>query len=604
MQESNQEQEKVNQLVKELKACKGKLVKLKEYEVNNTFITSVTCLERAYEKNLLPTHARGLFLENREKIGWKICVRGYDKFFNVGQVKWTTWDWITNNTVGPYEVTLKENGCIIFCSALDENFVLVTSKHSIGKASESTLQKVSHAGKGEEWLENHLSSVKKTKKDLAKFCLEHNVTLIFELADDDFEEHILEYPIEKRGLYLHGVNENTVEFNTWEIKRVEAVAKEFGFKFVDILEFNSVRDVEKFTCECSITGSYLNRAIEGFVVRSKTKSDGRIHFFKVKYDNPYLMFREWREVTNSILRGKHSWKPRYELTRDYMLWVYKKKESDAEFFKFFSKNKGIIAARNLYLKEAGIDFGEQVVLKSNETTEEFRRGEASFRTEDDFSLKDAVTGIESLNVSYGAPTLLIPTAVIGCGKTTLGKLLNALYGIGHVENDDIDLRATKKSEKFCNRVLNAFYFTKSKIVFADKNNHRREHRDLLISAFKKSFPKGKIISLYWDIQKLDKKEVIDVCSERVLNRGENHQTLTPSNPGFKKIIESFVHSTQPIDKSKKEDADIDEIIVLDIFKSPTENLELLTEKLGLKDITREEISSALEKISLEKNKNK
>ncbi|KAG0299136.1 hypothetical protein BGZ97_003862, partial [Linnemannia gamsii] len=54
---------------------------------------------------------------------YRILVRGYDKFFNVGEVPKTSPGWIAENTEGPYEVTLKENGCIIFMSGLPPHLV-------------------------------------------------------------------------------------------------------------------------------------------------------------------------------------------------------------------------------------------------------------------------------------------------------------------------------------------------------------------------------------------------------------------------------------------------------------------------------------------------
>jgi tRNA splicing ligase len=53
--------------------------------------------------------------------------------------------------------------------------LLVTSKHCIGGI---------HANKGTEWLHRHLE---KSMAEFIAFLQLHNVTLVFELADDDFE---------------------------------------------------------------------------------------------------------------------------------------------------------------------------------------------------------------------------------------------------------------------------------------------------------------------------------------------------------------------------------------------------------------------------------
>ena len=44
--------------------------------------------------------------------------------------------------------------------------------------------------------------------------------------------------------------------------------------------------------ECRSTGSYDGHPIEGFVIRCKDKETDSTELFKVKYDEPYLMFRE------------------------------------------------------------------------------------------------------------------------------------------------------------------------------------------------------------------------------------------------------------------------------------------------------------------------
>ncbi|CRK47955.1 hypothetical protein BN1723_007833, partial [Verticillium longisporum] len=74
--------------------------------------------EQDYKKRDLPTYARGLFTTRNARNEPEIAVRGYDKFFNVGEVHETKWDNILQRTQGPYELTLKENGCIIFVSGL------------------------------------------------------------------------------------------------------------------------------------------------------------------------------------------------------------------------------------------------------------------------------------------------------------------------------------------------------------------------------------------------------------------------------------------------------------------------------------------------------
>ncbi|KAJ1830022.1 trna ligase, partial [Coemansia sp. RSA 2711] len=130
----------------------------------------------------LPTQARGLFtgVDDGEE---RIVARGYNKFFNIGEVPQTEWSWIEENTHGPYEFTVKEDGCFIMASGMDKGkILLVTSKHAIN---------VPHAEMARKWMEKMLHQAGRTCEQLATYLYENSATAVFELCDDEFEEHIL-----------------------------------------------------------------------------------------------------------------------------------------------------------------------------------------------------------------------------------------------------------------------------------------------------------------------------------------------------------------------------------------------------------------------------
>lgn len=147
-----------------------------------------------YKKENLPTYARGLFTHHNTRGQPEIVVSGYDKFFNHGEVRKTEWANVKKNTRGPYEISVKENGCIIFISGMEDGSLLVCSKHSTGAGADV---EVSHALAGERWVEKHLQSVGKSKEDLARKLREMNATTVAELCDDAFEEHVLAYTPEE-----------------------------------------------------------------------------------------------------------------------------------------------------------------------------------------------------------------------------------------------------------------------------------------------------------------------------------------------------------------------------------------------------------------------
>lgn len=142
-----------------------------------------------------PTLARGLFTTKLEDSRDRIVVRGYDKFFNIGEVPWTSvcplynsdrgtllidqqWSSLEARTGAPYTLTLKSNGCIIFIASLSPSKILVTSKHSLGAGANA--QK-SHAIVGQKWLQKHLASKGKTEEELAATLWKNNWTAIAEV---------------------------------------------------------------------------------------------------------------------------------------------------------------------------------------------------------------------------------------------------------------------------------------------------------------------------------------------------------------------------------------------------------------------------------------
>ena len=125
----------------------------------NVTVDSWKFMDWDYKRSGLPTYARGLFTTRLKNNTPEIAVRGYDKFFNVGETNDTQWRNIEHNTRGPYELSVKENGCIIFISGMEDDKLLVCSKHSTGVRHDTN---VSHAVAGEKWVEKHVASVGKS----------------------------------------------------------------------------------------------------------------------------------------------------------------------------------------------------------------------------------------------------------------------------------------------------------------------------------------------------------------------------------------------------------------------------------------------------------
>ena len=288
-----------------------------------------------YKLDDLPTYARGLFTTKRKDGTPEIVIRGYDKFFNVGEVRSTEWPNVEADTIGPYELSVKENGCIIFMSGLEDGTLLVCSKHSTGARSD--VEK-SHAMVGEKWVEQHLQKVGKTPRDLARELRKMNATAVGELCDDEFEEHVLEYPPEMAGLYLHGINSNLPEFATVSGPEVHQFADAWGFKKAQYVIIQGLDEVKSFLDKCAETGSWEGRDTEGFVVRCKLRGRGGAPgpdwFFKYKFDEPYLMYRQWREATKAVIAGKPpKYKKHKKITEEYLLFARQQLAKDPKLGK-------------------------------------------------------------------------------------------------------------------------------------------------------------------------------------------------------------------------------------------------------------------------------
>lgn len=389
------------------------------------------------------------------------------------------------------------------------------------------------------------------------------------MCDDSFEEHILEYPIEKSGLYLHGLNRNTVDFQTLPSNKVQEFAKEWGLRLTEYVTFNTHQEVMDFVDEVRNAGEYDNRAVEGFVVRSKVKKEGTTHFFKVKYDEPYLMYREWREITKrlwgievkesteaakveakraaeqtraatreqytpkKIVSGPKEVTPveefkirmRYPLTKHYVEFVKNLIKTQPALFAGYNKNQGIIAIRDMFLK-----YWES---KSAQEQDKLITGAVSgatsgASTEDDFQR-----------------TVIIPVATIGCGKTTVSVALSKLFGWGHVSSDDFHHYRKTSGQQFMKAVVKTL--KDHTVVIADRNNHEFSHRQRIMETVKAVYPKTRFVALYWSHEETPINTVRDIEIERVKNRGANHQNMTPEFcPDYEFIIQRFLRTFEPL----------------------------------------------------------
>ncbi|KAL7955760.1 RNA ligase domain-containing protein [Trichoderma compactum] len=507
-----------------------------------------------YKKKGLPTYARGLFTTKTSRNAPEIAVRGYDKFFNVNEVNETKWDVILGNTKGPYELTLKENGCIIFVAGLEDDTLLVCSKHSTGDRSDVEL---SHARAGEIRLEKQLAAVGKTKEDLARELRSRNITAVAELCDDSFEEHILAYENDKAGLYLHGINLNLPEFATYPSNLVQEFADQWGFIKTDLLIMEDVNEVKTFLEDVAKTGSYSGRDVEGFVIRCKmSKNPALPHqdwFFKFKFEEPYLMYRQWRECTKAMISGKQpKFKKHIKITEEYLTYAKKQLVANRNLSKLYNQNHGIIKLRDDFLAYKNIKGSDAANL----------------------DLLDRVVMTEVTK-----DVILAPIATIGCGKTTLALALKHLFGWGHIQNDNISGKG--RPPRFVKATMDEL--KEHPVVFADRNNAQRHERKQLIGDVKAQNVETRIVCLNFRHDEETIDEIRRITQDRIIERGDNHQTIHAATDQNKylEVMEGFVKRFEECNPNSAPDAGFELVIDLDPTAGSRVNLETLVNELHL-----------------------
>ncbi|KAF6009648.1 hypothetical protein HII12_003194 [Brettanomyces bruxellensis] len=538
-------------------------------------------------KVVLPTYARGLFTS-----GNKIICRGYEKFYNLNEFQGMNEDVVAESTIGPYTVTVKSNGCIIFMSGLSDGNLVVCSKHSTGMRTD--VQK-NHALVAEQALERQLEQKGLSKKDLAKVLYELDCTAVAEFCDDSFEEHVLEYKGEKAGLYLHGLNTNTVQFKTYPIKDVNKFGDLFGFKPTNFIRFNTFEETANYFKSISETGSFEGEQVEGFVVRCFKKDKGQDFFFKYKFEEPYLLYRELREVTKQLIKkgtqninfGKHKL-----ICMDYLKFIMPILHDNKEIQDQYLNNQNVIELRKMYFKA---------------------KGRSDLETIDhELSMSSLEEEMRSLNFGTTQPNryVLVTVSTIGCGKTTTSKILTSLFPdlIGHIQNDNIRRPVGDKLISGALEIL-----VDKPVVIVDKNNHQFRERRWLFNEFShlnELIPSSKLkficLNFLQSPPKMDQR-LWKLTSSRITKRGDNHQTIKASRDGsvkIKKIMGGFVSRFQMVNPHKEPDSNFNLIIDLkvDTENSSLENakrivsqLQSFAQDLHIKTPTDEQFNLAFQK---------
>ena len=190
------------------------------------------------------------------------------------------------------------------------------------------------------------------------------------------------------------------------------------------------------------------------------------------------------------------------------------------------------------------------------------------------------------------------------GKKTLEIALKHLTNCSHTQSDDI---TTKKTGPAFIENVKSLLLDKagSSLVIADKNNHLKTHRTALAELIGKlnkgiQVKKGKgeslretklvrmkvrLVAVTWDLDAHSLAKLHQISGQRIIQRGENHQSLRPQLTAggleahdailwrFLKTFEEF----DPVINPK--DQDFKQIIELKFAGSIEDNLKELCKQL-------------------------
>jgi len=250
---------------------------------------------------------------------------------------------------------------------------------------------------------------------------------------------------------------------------------------------------------------------------------------------------------------------KYERTHDYMKFVKEKYQTNYELFSELKNKKGIIKLRKIYFEECNEE-GHYIPKLNRPVTKD--------------------------NAHY---KLILPVGLTGFGKTTVGNMLKILYDIGYVQNNSIKKKVTSDC---INDILQQF-ITKN-IVMLDKINHTKTKRKELLEKLNYFYPSTLwTVALRWNIKSVPENEILEFVRERVEERGENHEVITPEkSPNYPFFIKMMLNDYNDIDLTTPEDSLINEVIDIDFKEDSVSIVKKIIKTLDLEPKSQEEIENA------------
>lgn len=236
----------------------------------------------------MTTKARGLYIDTEHE---QVVARGYEKFFNYGEMEFTKPEALARNLKFPVEAYVKENGFLGIVSTDNDGELIFTSKSTMGG---------DHAVMVKESLYNIYGATAIEK--MREYANQYHVTFVFEIIDRERDPHIIQYN-DNYAILLDIIN-NSMKFDKLPYGSLKYVAKDIGLEYKQHYKtLNNVKELNAFIDKATDpkfrlkTDRIDDDCIEGFVFED---ANGFMFKLKVAYYNDWKMLRS---VANKIFRS-------------------------------------------------------------------------------------------------------------------------------------------------------------------------------------------------------------------------------------------------------------------------------------------------------------
>ena len=236
----------------------------------------------------MTTKARGLYIDTEHE---QVVARGYEKFFNYGEMEFTKPEALARNLKFPVEAYVKENGFLGIVSTDNDGELIFTSKSTMGGDHAVMVKENLYKIYGEEAIEK-----------MREYANQYHVTFVFEIIDRERDPHIIQYN-DNYAILLDIIN-NSMKFNKLPYGSLKYVAKDIGLEYKQHYKtLNNVKELSNFIEKATDpkfrlkTDRINDDCIEGFVFED---ADGFMFKLKLAYYNDWKMLRS---VANKIFRS-------------------------------------------------------------------------------------------------------------------------------------------------------------------------------------------------------------------------------------------------------------------------------------------------------------